>query len=496
MSTSEQSVTTPVARGILAAGVSLATGLALAVIPALAAQVAGTRSTATALDAILIGLNILVLGHGGGITLSTGAIEGTVTLAPFGLTGLLILVSALGMRRVGRLLELVRPDGLLRSSALRDAGSALAAHTVLYALGMAVLAAIARSADVSPVIPSAVFSAALISLLGGLCGLLWSLRREATDEVPGVRVLSLLPSPFDAVARAVCIAVVGVLGTGMLLLIVMLLLSLPEQAGLFAQLDPGPVGGLVLTLLQLALLPLLAVWASTVLLGGTVTLGTGTSVSLAGAETGVLPALPVLGALPQPGTAPAWTVLLLVLPLGVVMLGAHRLVRDVQELPLRDRITAWITYPLVVLVALLLIAGLSTGGIGDSRLAHLGPTMPTVLLPSAILVLGGTGLIVGIFASGLIPWAGRAIAALRSRVENAERAEQEERARGAGPADAADTTDDADAVDGPDGKDGTDDADAADEIDLWARGADDDVDGGDAADESSAEAEVSPRADR
>ena len=32
--------------------------------------------TATALDAVIIGLNLLVLGHGGGITLSTGVIDG------------------------------------------------------------------------------------------------------------------------------------------------------------------------------------------------------------------------------------------------------------------------------------------------------------------------------------------------------------------------------------------------------------------------------------
>ena len=52
------------------------------VVPALAAQAAGTASSATALDAVLIALNVLVLGHGGGVVLSTGVIDGAVTLSP------------------------------------------------------------------------------------------------------------------------------------------------------------------------------------------------------------------------------------------------------------------------------------------------------------------------------------------------------------------------------------------------------------------------------
>src|SRR5699024_11067933 len=152
-----------------------------------------------ALDAVIIGLNVLVLGHGGGIVLSTGSVEGAVTLTPFGLMGVLIAVSALGVRRVGRALGLVRADGALRARALTDAGGAVAAYTVVYALGVAVLAAIGRSSDTSPVVASAIVSGALVALLGGLLGIVWSLRREARGDVPGVRVLELLPAPFDAV---------------------------------------------------------------------------------------------------------------------------------------------------------------------------------------------------------------------------------------------------------------------------------------------------------
>ena len=189
-----------------------------------------------------------------------------------------------------------------------------------------------------------------------------------------------------------------------------LLWGIKGAAALFEQLGPGIVGGIVLTLLQLALLPLLMVWALVILLGGTVTMGTGTAYSLQGVETGLMPALPILAALPEPGPAPEWAIALMLLPLAPVVLGAVRLVRDVEHLDLRDRVTAWVTYPLVLMVVILLLAGLSTGGIGDGRLVHLGPQMGTLLMPLLLLTVGGTGAVLAIMATALIPWTQKAVA--------------------------------------------------------------------------------------
>lgn len=429
MSTDGDSITTPLVRGLLAALSVLGIGLAVVVVPALAAQVAGTASSATALDAVLIALNVLVLGHGGGVVLSTGVIDGAVTLTPVGLQILLVLLAALSLRRVGHRLELVRGDGVLRVGALRDAGVSLAAFGGTHAIGLAVLAAIGRSADAAPMVTSAVVSGALVAVGGGLIGLLWSLRREPTTAVPGVRVLELLPAPYGAVARSALLAVLGLFGAGMLLVLVLMLTHVPAQSALFDQLDPGIVGGLVLTLLQLALLPLLAVWALVVLLGGTVVVGTSTGISLGEVQTGVLPALPILGALPEPGDLPGAAWALMLVPALAVGLGAVSLVRDVAELERREQITAWIAYPVVVVVAVLLLAGLTTGGIGDGRLVHLGPAMGTLVLPLLGVVLLATGLVLAVLATDLVPWTRRSIASLRERVDAAE---SEERGEDAG----------------------------------------------------------------
>ena len=488
MSTDGDSITTPLVRGLLAALSVLGIGLAVVVVPALAAQVAGTASSATALDAVLIALNVLVLGHGGGVVLSTGVIDGAVTLTPVGLQILLVLLAALSLRRVGHRLELVRGDGVLRVGALRDAGVSLAAFGGTYAIGLAVLAAIGRSADAAPMVTSAVVSGALVAVGGGLIGLLWSLRREPTTAVPGVRVLELLPAPYGAVARSALLAVLGLFGAGMLLVLVLMLTHVPAQSALFDQLDPGIVGGLVLTLLQLALLPLLAVWALVVLLGGTVVVGTSTGISLAEVQTGVLPALPVLGALPEPGDLPGAAWALMLVPALAVGLGAVSLVRDVAELERRERITAWIAYPVVVVVAVLLLAGLTTGGIGDGRLVHLGPAMGTLVLPLLGVVVLATGLVLAVLATDLVPWTRRSIASLRERVDAAESAERGEDAGRRGSTDtrgsfgsrgrtggaAADGTD----ADGATDEDAADDehpsdVEDADAWDAWDEGAED-----------------------
>jgi hypothetical protein len=425
VSTDGDSISTPLVRGLLAALSVLGIALAVVAVPALAAQVAGTASSATALDAVLIGLNLLVLGHGGGIVLSTGVIDGAVTLTPVGLQVLLVLVAALSLRRVGHRLHLVRDDGVLRVGALRDAGVCLAAFAGTYAIGLAVLAAIGRSADAAPVVTSAVVSGALVAVGGGLIGLLWSLRREPTSAVPGVRVLELLPTPYGAVARAALIAVLGLFGAGLLLVLVLMVLHVPAQSALFDQLAPGIVGGLVLVLLQLALLPLLAVWALVVLLGGTVVVGTSTGISLGEVQVGVLPALPILGALPEPGALPGWAWALMLLPAIAVGAGTVSLVRDVAALERREQVTAWIAYPVVVVVAVLLLAGLATGGIGDGRLVHLGPRMGTLVLPLLGVVVIATGLVLLVLATDLVPWTRRSIASLRERVDAAESHERD-----------------------------------------------------------------------
>src|SRR5699024_9820948 len=88
----------------------------------------------------------------------------------------------------------------------------------------------------------------------------------------------------------------------------------------------------------------------------------------------------------------------------------------------------WGTYPVAVVVAVLLIAGLSTGGIGDGRLVHLGPRMGTLAGPLVAMALLATALVAAVLATPVIPWSKRQIARLREKVEVAEQAERSQAA--------------------------------------------------------------------
>ncbi|UQN29753.1 cell division protein PerM [Brachybacterium kimchii] len=447
----------PVLAGALAALGALATGLAITVVPALVAQLSSAQGSLGVLGAILLALDALVLGHGGSLLLQAGSVTGSIAVMPFGLTIVLLVVVALAARRAVRRLRPISADGALRARALRDGGMCLGALVVVYTVGLGVLAAIARSTLVHAVVPSAVVSGALVSVVGGLAGALLALRRRGGGGIPEVRILSLLPAPYGSVARAVLLALAGLAASAALVCTAMIAVRFGAVASLHESLHAGFWGSVVLLLLQLALFPLIVVWVLVVILGGSVTLGAGSVISLAGAETTVMPALPLLGIVPDPGTAPWWTRLLLVLPVVAVALGAIRLCRDLvgeetdsasAEPVLRERVIALVAYAVALLLLVLLIAGLATGGIGDGSLEALGPRIGSLLLPLLGVVVVPTAAVAAVCLTPALPWARARWAGLRGRVEAAESRENgsesshEHRAEGSRGSSRADRTDD------------------------------------------------------
>lgn len=444
----------PALAGTLSALGALGTGLAITVVPALIAQLSSSQGPLGVLGAVLLALDALVLGHGGSLLLQAGSVTGSIAVMPFGLTILLLVVVALAARRAMRRLRLISADGALRARALRDGGICLGALVVVYTAGLGVLAAIARSTLVHAVVPSAVVSGALVSVVGGLAGTLLALRRRGGDGVPEVRILALLPAPYGAVARAVLLALAGLVAAAALVCTAMIAVRFGSVASLHESLHAGFWGSVVLLLLQLALFPLVVVWVLVVVLGGSVTLGAGSAISLAGAQTTVMPALPLLGIVPDPGTAPWWTRLLLVLPVAAVVLGAIRLCRDLvdesrvsresdehgessgsparsadgasSDPVLRERVVALAAYAVALLLIVLVVAGLATGGIGDGSLEALGPRVSTLLLPLLGVVVVPTAAVAAVCLTPALPWLRTRWSGLRGRVEAAESREHGE----------------------------------------------------------------------
>lgn len=156
---------------------------------------------------------------------------------------------------------------------------------------------------------------------------------------------------------------------------------------------------MLLVALHLIYLPNLILACASWALGAGITLGDGSLVTLGSTDLGLLPALPVLGALPEPGPAP-WPALLWLL-VGVAAGAVAGVVVALARPRARFDETA-VVGGLAGTVAGLLVAvacALGAGGLGTDRMAALGARSPEIFLfAPSILGLAGlaAGLIVGL----------------------------------------------------------------------------------------------------
>ncbi|NAZ84475.1 hypothetical protein GTR02_21980, partial [Kineococcus sp. R8] len=200
-----------------------------------------------------------------------------------------------------------------------------------------------------------------------------------------------LPGWVASALRPAVSAVVVLLALGGLAVAAALVVHRDEVLLLHRALQPGVVGGALLTAGQALLLPTLAVWGLAWTSGAGFAVGVGTSVAPGGTVLQTLPTVPVLGALPQPGATPAgaWAVVLLpvLVGAGVTLLegrrtgGGHGLLRRCG--------TAVVTAALAG-GGVLLLAAAAGGAAGGGRMADLGPAaLTTAAAVAGELAAGG-----------------------------------------------------------------------------------------------------------
>jgi hypothetical protein len=216
--------------------------------------------------------------------------------------------------------------------------------------------------------------------------------------VHGDRLLDRLPRPaavqLRRVVPAAAVAVLTWLLAGSLLLSVGLLADLATVSEVHGRLAPGPLGGVIALLVQVAYLPTLVVWAAAVVAGPGATIGAG-HVGVLGSTVTDVPAVPLLAALPDPGPFPVWA---WVGPLLVVGAGAlagwhaHRHPSS-SGATLLDRMADAAAVAALAGIAAAALAALTRGALGPWT--PLGPDL--VLLVAAVtgevlvgaLVVGG-----------------------------------------------------------------------------------------------------------
>ncbi|WP_201276697.1 cell division protein PerM [Marisediminicola senii] len=302
-----------------------------------------------------------------------------VSLAPLAFALVTVLLGVRAGRRVGETPH--RTLGLL---------TAVGAFAVLS--GGAALTA--QHPDARPFLAVAVLLPAVVFGVGVAIG-------SVTGRQAGVR--NPLTEPLSAVAdwidhrsptlrRAVAAAVAGgvaavamVLAVSAVAVAVLLAANYGQIVALYQAVQSGPLGGIALTMGQLALLPNLIVWAAAWFVGPGFAIGTGSTVGPLGTVLGPLPAIPILGALPT-GDFLFGFVGLLVPVLagffsGVVIRARFVAMGNTRPLWLAG---AGVGMGLVAGLTLGMLAWASGGAAGPGRLADVGASPVSVGLWAAL----------------------------------------------------------------------------------------------------------------
>ena len=212
----------------------------------------------------------------------------TLRMLPLGLTLLLVVGCAFAAHHAAGQYRMPEPAGG-RQHALAWA-SVVAACVGSYVLVGGVLAVVVGTpAQFGQAVPGLVAVPLLGAGIGAVLGL-------------GVDLLAGRPDWLRRLPRAAGLGS-AVIGLGALAaLVVALVAHWPRVVALHEGLEPDAVGAVVLTLVQLAYLPNLLAWSASFVLGAGVDLGVGGSVAPGAVDPVLLPAVPVLGAVPSTPT--------------------------------------------------------------------------------------------------------------------------------------------------------------------------------------------------
>lgn len=326
-------------------------------------------------------------------TVGAGETTGVLSLFPLGLTLIPFFLSWRAGRR------------LAKASYTDQLWQALLGALGTYAVLGGAAAYLSANEDVS----ISVTAGALVPLIAAGLGLVVGARREAgswvrligmdlTDWISRTSQHSRWAGSYLwSVVRAGVVGITAALGFSALLLTAALVAGWADIVSVYQHLDAGIIGGAVLTVVELGLMPNFAGWALGWSSGAGFAIGTGSIISPLETTVGPLPAVPVLAALPVGGME--YAVAALVLPVIAGILAGWWFLREGENhfdewLSLKIR-ARWFTAPVSTLVLGVLV-GLVAG----------------ILAAAAVLISGGSAGIGRFVDVGADPlWTGLWIAA-------------------------------------------------------------------------------------
>ena len=340
---------------------------------------AGSHGDTT--DALRVGADAWLAGHGSRLVLSG---------VPLGITPLAVtMVLVLTAFRAGRWAASGSGDDEAADRAADQAADraglplAVATFACAYVVVAVVTCVVASQSGASPVLGRAVLGALAISALAGGCGLL-----VGGGRLPDV--LDLAPAWVVDVATGALAATLWLVVASAALVAASLLLSFNEAATVLSRLHLGVGEALSYTVVMALFAPNAVLFGSAYLLGPGFAFGTGTTVSPTAVSLGVVPAYPVLAALPGEGPTPGWLVLLLGVPVLAAALGAGAAVARGPALPhdLAAMRGAAAGFGAGILITLAIV--LAGGPLGTGRMADVGaPAAEVLVFATGLMSVGG-----------------------------------------------------------------------------------------------------------
>lgn len=360
-------------------------------IPAAVAWIADERSATSLWQTGGIGINLWAMAHRA--TIEVGQTQ--VVLAPL----LLTLVPVLACRYAVGQVVVGRPNvrGEVRDvSGWRSAWAALgASELVAFVAGYVgsglLLCSLAGLGQAPVLVASAVPGLLLVPLVA-ICLSLWREHRRQEHSMLGLglRWVELHTPVLLRRGLRPAIQALGILLVGALLVVTALLVvRMGRVLTLYDALDAGVVGSTVLTIGQLVALPNVLVWALGWTTGADVAVGT-VQVGWVESTAGDLPLIPMLAALPEPGTLPPGLWLVVLLP---ILSGAWLGYRSARAAP---RLASWWTKAQIALsscvgvtLVVLLLSWLALGGMTPGLLGQVGTAPLTVAGALGVELLAG-----------------------------------------------------------------------------------------------------------
>jgi hypothetical protein len=373
---------------VLAAVGAAAAGWIIVAAPVVVASLTGPqRSVAGGLK---LSTEFWLLGHGAGAVIGAT----TITLMPLGLTAILLLIlSGLSGVAARQAVLAHESDDLPLETRQRLLVRLVLSFTGTYVSSVGIAAFLLTT----PVqVAKSLVGAAI---LAGLASLV------SVAKVVGWDAMRTWPSWAKRVPMAAGAGVATVVVGGSVALLAALYQGRGRITELSTSLGADPAGGLVLMLGEIAYLPNLVLWGASWVIGAGISLGDGSVISPTMTQLGLLPAVPVFGAVP---TEPSgrWTLVAwLLVGVAAGIMAAWTAVAPRRRARFDETSLIGGLSGVVAGLAVTVVAVVSRGNLGMSRLVGMGPR-PFELFATSCSLLGISGMAAGLVI-GLLSRSGR-----------------------------------------------------------------------------------------